>query len=1486
MRSLRTVGAFAVTLVLLSATGVPLGPAEPSAARAADSSAQENAKPGEITTAKAGFVPRRQGSKQATAASSPFAAAAPTAPFTECPPVGADTSCALLVDVTDSGVTILQDPSQGTYDGVEDTLVGVLNQSSKNLGHLSLGSNTDMFGFDGDGICSFEYTIDPGCPFGPTGYEGPGTSFTEISSDASSGVVDFNPPISPGNTSYFSLEEPLSASTVVSGGPSPIEQGGAPNRSEKHTTCSTGHPVNCATGVFWHEFTDARVPGRGMPLEFTRTYSSMNAAENGPLGFGWSDSYGMTLSINGETGAATIHEEGGSAITFPANGEGGFTTPPRVLATLGANEDGTYSFSRFADHIEYVFSGEGKLLREVDRNGNTTTLTYSGGLLEKVTDPSGRNLTFAYSGSHIHTITDPMGRTTTFKYDASGNLDEATDPMGHAWSFSYDGSHRLLTMTDPRGGVVANTYDGSGRVIAQTDPMGRESTWQYEGEAATSEGGTTIFSDGRGDVTRYVYRDLELRSVTRGVGTASEATTSYEYDAITLGVTVVTDPNGHVTHNHYDAHGNLQYTTDPLFRTTLYSYGPGDEVLSVTDPRGTTTEYRYDASGNLLEKEVLDFETGEPAITHYTYEAEPGELTSVTDADGHTTTIGYDNAGDRTSVTDADGNKTTYGYDADGEMTSKVSPAGNELGGNPSAHTTLYAHNADGELTGETDQLGHTTSYGYDGNGNQTTITDANGHTAHQVYDADNEPIETIRPDGSVLKTTWDAAGNLTAQINGAGHATTYGHDALGYVVSVTDPDGHTTSYGYDLAGNRTSATNAEGQLTTYEYDADNELVSIFYSDGNTPSVFEEYDEDGNRVRLTDGTGTSTFTYDLLNRMTSATDGVGKTVEYEYDLAGHLTKLTYPNGHSVTRAFDPAGNLVSVTDWLGHTTNFKYDADSNLSEEQYGNGVTAQRGYDSADRLTTIADSQEATQLASFGYTRDPVGQVTNEISENGEPATTDFSRNSLDQLTAANSAPYGYDAADNPTTFGAASQHFDPANELTSVSGPGREEEEENKPPAPGGGSTGGAGAQPSSGGSAPIPTPVPRKRHCRKGTKKKKVHGRSRCARVKKKKHAHSRGRASASARAARDAVSAHPADARLTSASQAGSPGSGATEGVSQDSQQARNASTEVTRHFTYNARGDRVTEELISGGTRSLNYDQADRLVGVGNDISYAYNGDGLRTSKTVNGITTAETWNQAEALPELLETGPTSYLYGPEGQPIEQITGGVATFLQSDQQGSIRLLTGAGGAVVGRYDYDPWGNVAKHTGSASSDLQFDGQLTDVETGFQYLRTRYYDRLTGQFLTPDPIYPITQSRFGFAANDPLDLGDPLGLFSWSHALKFAGTVVGAVGVAAAICVATAGAGCVAELAIGGASLSMTTLAAGATFAGFGIDVASTYVDCRHGGSPACYATVGQDVLDFGTFGYGHYIGSITGDAYDVYTRFAGLAYGGIASDLVCE
>src|SRR5438128_2123245 len=84
------------------------------------------------------------------------AAAAPTSPpFTECPAIGADTGCAILIVLNDSGAQILTDPSQPVYDGVEDTLIGVLNNTTgTTIAAVPLSGASAVFGFDGDGICS------------------------------------------------------------------------------------------------------------------------------------------------------------------------------------------------------------------------------------------------------------------------------------------------------------------------------------------------------------------------------------------------------------------------------------------------------------------------------------------------------------------------------------------------------------------------------------------------------------------------------------------------------------------------------------------------------------------------------------------------------------------------------------------------------------------------------------------------------------------------------------------------------------------------------------------------------------------------------------------------------------------------------------------------------------------------------------------------------------------------------------------------------------------------------------------------------------------------------------------------------------------------------------------------------------------------------------------------------------------------------------
>jgi RHS repeat-associated protein len=104
---------------------------------------------------------------------------------------------------------------------------------------------------------------------------------------------------------------------------------------------------------------------------------------------------------------------------------------------------------------------------------------------------------------------------------------------------------------------------------------------------------------------------------------------------------------------------------------------------------------------------------------------------------------------------------------------------------------------------------------------------------------------------------------------------------------------------------------------------------------------------------------------------------------------------------------------------------------------------------------------------------------------------------------------------------------------------------------------------------------------------------------------------------------------------------------------------------------------------------------------------------------------------------------------------------VPVWFVQDASGSTRALTDVDGAVVGAFSYDPYGRLVGSTGTVTTSLGYQGQYTDPSTGFMYLRARWYDPATAQFLTRDPLESVTRAPYAYAGDDPLDAGDPSGL-----------------------------------------------------------------------------------------------------------------------------
>jgi hypothetical protein len=148
--------------------------------------------------------------------------------FTQCPAVGLDTGCGLLITITASSggaasvftVAAATAPTQPPYDGVEDTLVGVLNSSGATVNTLALSSTTlDIFGFDGDGPCTVSPNPGNCNPAEPSGYAGPGVTFSGISPNNFSGVVNFTGGLADGSSRWFGLEEAVAPPDIL--GPEP-----------------------------------------------------------------------------------------------------------------------------------------------------------------------------------------------------------------------------------------------------------------------------------------------------------------------------------------------------------------------------------------------------------------------------------------------------------------------------------------------------------------------------------------------------------------------------------------------------------------------------------------------------------------------------------------------------------------------------------------------------------------------------------------------------------------------------------------------------------------------------------------------------------------------------------------------------------------------------------------------------------------------------------------------------------------------------------------------------------------------------------------------------------------------------------------------------------------------------------------------------------------------------------------------------------------
>lgn len=157
-----------------------------------------------------------------------------------------------------------------------------------------------------------------------------------------------------------------------------------------------GEPVNMTTGNYLYSHEDLSIPGRGLGLTLSRSYNSLGTGSS-IFGNRWSFNYGMTLEVNADNSATITHPDG-RRVTYTRNANGSYNRPSGVYDSLVKNGDGSFTLTT-KSQARFFFASDSKLASIADRNGNTLSLSYTGGILRSVADPAGRALTFSYGAA-------------------------------------------------------------------------------------------------------------------------------------------------------------------------------------------------------------------------------------------------------------------------------------------------------------------------------------------------------------------------------------------------------------------------------------------------------------------------------------------------------------------------------------------------------------------------------------------------------------------------------------------------------------------------------------------------------------------------------------------------------------------------------------------------------------------------------------------------------------------------------------------------------------------------------------------------------------------------------------------------------------------------------------------------------------------------------------------------------------------------------
>jgi RHS repeat-associated protein len=1071
------------------------------------------------------------------------------------------------------------------------------------------------------------------------------------------------------------------------------------------------------------------------------------------------DTFDPTLRLISSTDASGTAIAATTSYAYDANGNLTSVTDPNLHETT------------------YTYDSANNRLTQTQPGSRTTTWTYDTSRdVTSMEDPTGLTTTYTYTSGKLTEVSRPLDEThtqeTTYAYTDSsdpGAVTAVTDPDTHTTSYAYDSHGNLTSVTDANGNETTYTYDADGRCISTTSAAGNVA-------GANAADHTTNYShDAVGDVTNVTATPSLLDTAWPGRQLGSYAVPS----SWAAPASVVAGPDGNVWVSENNA-GNIAKVT-PGGSVTEYSTGSGsypaglasgpggdvwftagaDTVGKIT-PSGTITNYTIAADS--WATAIAAGPSGTMRFTE-TGNSKIGTITSSGTVSSEASTTGnpWDivaGADGSDYFTDANGSTSYIGViNSSGTVTEYALASGHAIPNSPGTMafdpsvgtdgTVFFIDSGDNEI-GAFDVASHAITYtpaptdasAIDGltlatdgsiwfsetttNGMAGQLDPATGKITEHPVDGGSDTMAGITqgPDGNI----WLAAENTST-----GNSII---DRLSFAPRTT------AAYTYDANGNLASETNADAQTTTYSYDADNEPTGTTQPDGAATSI--SYDDDGNMLSQTDARGhTTSYTYDALSHLETKTDPDSHTTSYVYDGVGNLTSSTDPESRTTTYTYDAnneptaidysdgtthdvtyadynnLGEPGTMTDATG-TTTYTYDAFGRLTAVEDGNSDTTSYTYDLANNQTTITYPGDDTVTRTF----DDASNLASVEDWLGN--TTTFGYDPDTNLTTATFAGavgqqdlYAYDYQDqlasnstvaNGSTLASLNYTYDPNANLTQQASTGLGDSTHN---------------------------------YTYNGLDQLVA-----------------------------DSVSGNYAyDAN-------GNPTTLASGTTALAYDNADQLTTGPGGSYDYNTLGQR-TSQTSGSDTTGYAWDQAGNLTtNTGGpdslDLAYTYDGNGLLQSRTNGSSTTQLTWDPTPSIPLLIKDGSTRIIYGPGDQPLEQIgSAGTPVYYHHDQLGSTRQLTNAAGDTIETIKYTPYGTPSIASGTATTNLLYAGQYTDPTNGLVYMRARWYEPATAQFLSVDPLVAFTGATYNYAADNPTDGIDPTGLHWWNDVVHVVAT-----------------------------------------------------------------------------------------------------------------